>query len=60
MEVRGQLHASTAVLPVKEPLVPIEEESGWFERFGDTWGIKPRTVTKHYTDYAIPAVRVRR
>jgi hypothetical protein len=35
MEVRGQFHASAAVLPLKEPLVPIEEESRWFERFGD-------------------------
>jgi hypothetical protein len=28
-EVSGQLHVPAALLPGKEPLVPIEEESGW-------------------------------
>jgi hypothetical protein len=29
MEVNGQLHASAAFLPGKEPLVPIRQEAGW-------------------------------
>jgi hypothetical protein len=29
MEVSGQLHASAALLPEKEPPVPIEWEAGW-------------------------------
>jgi hypothetical protein len=29
MEVSGQLHAPVALLPGKEPLVPIGQEAGW-------------------------------
>jgi hypothetical protein len=29
MEVRGQLHEAGALLPVKEPPVPIWQEVGW-------------------------------
>jgi hypothetical protein len=29
MKVSGQLHVPAALLPEKEPLLPIEEEAGW-------------------------------
>jgi hypothetical protein len=29
MEVRGQLHASAALSPEKEPLLPVGWEAGW-------------------------------
>jgi hypothetical protein len=29
MEVSGQLHAPAALLPGKQPLVPIRKEAGW-------------------------------
>jgi hypothetical protein len=29
MEVSGQLHAPVALLPGKDPLVPIGKEAGW-------------------------------
>jgi len=29
MEVSGQLHASPALFPGKEPLVPVGYEAGW-------------------------------
>jgi len=29
MEVSGQLHTPAALLPAKEPLVPIRQEVGW-------------------------------
>jgi hypothetical protein len=62
MEVRGQLHASAAVLLMKEPpRILIQQDFGWSERFGDNLsGIKSRTVTRHYTDYAIPSARIGR
>jgi len=40
MEVSGWLHTPAVLPPVKEPLVPIREESGWAQRAGLEAGLK--------------------
>jgi hypothetical protein len=37
MEVNGQLHAPSALLPGKEPLVSIGQEAGWAPEPVWTW-----------------------
>jgi hypothetical protein len=74
MELSGQLHAPAALLPGKEPLVPIDRRlSGLQNRSGrggeeknsePCWDSNPdhpivRPVVSHYTDCAIPAVESR-
>jgi hypothetical protein len=52
MEVSGQLHASAALFPGKEPPEPTGQETGWPKNRSGRGGEQKFFVAQLYTDWA--------